>query len=98
MPQMAKTFSRVIGRQVDYFQVPWEQFQEMAAMYRWFDEVGYEADITALRKEYPELTTLERYLRTHGWEDAAAPSSTGSFVGADLATTAEKRSDSNGEV
>ena len=33
-------------------------------------QVVYEADIPALRKEYSELTTLERHLRGHGWEGA----------------------------
>src|SRR5688572_28618860 len=28
MPEIADTFSRVIGRQVAYFQVPWDQFEE----------------------------------------------------------------------
>ena len=55
--------------------MPWDQFEEQmgeeyAAMYRWFNNVGYEADIAALRREYPELTTFERYLRGHGWEGA----------------------------
>jgi uncharacterized protein YbjT (DUF2867 family) len=76
MPRFAETFGRVTGREVSYFQVPWEQYreamgEEFTAMNRWFNEVGYEADIGALRKEYPELSTLERYLRTHGWEGAA---------------------------
>ena len=75
MPQMAETFGRVADREVNYYQVPWDQFREMMGeeftiMLRWFNDVGYEADIAALRKEYPELTTLEQYLRTHGWEGA----------------------------
>ena len=78
MPEIAETFSRVIGREVDYYQVPWDQFEEQmdeeyAVMYRWFNDVGYEADIEALRRKYPELTTFERYLRTHGWEGAELP-------------------------
>jgi hypothetical protein len=32
------------------------------------NEVGYEADIAALREEYPKLTTFEQYLRNHGWD------------------------------
>ena len=28
MVQMAQTFGRVIGRKVDYYQIPWEQFRE----------------------------------------------------------------------
>ncbi len=75
MPEIAETFSRVTGKEIEYFQVPWDQFEEQmgeeyAVMYRWFNDVGYEADIAALRREYPELTTFERYLRGHGWEDA----------------------------
>jgi uncharacterized protein YbjT (DUF2867 family) len=78
MPEIAETFSRVIGREVRYYQVSWDQFEEQmgevyAVMYRWFNDVGYEADIDALRREYPELTTFERYLRSHGWEDAKLP-------------------------
>lgn len=78
MPQIAETFGRVIGREVDYYQVPWDQFEEQmgeefAVMYRWFNDVGYEADIDALRREYSELTTFERYLRSHGWESAEVP-------------------------
>ena len=58
MPEIADTFSRVIGRNVDYFQVPWEGFEEQmgeeyTVMYRWFNDFGYEADIAALRDEYP---------------------------------------------
>ena len=72
MQQVAQTFSRVIGRQVGYVQMPWEQFEkamgeEITAMNKWFNNVGYEADIPALRQEYPELTTFEEYLRRHGW-------------------------------
>jgi uncharacterized protein YbjT (DUF2867 family) len=76
MPEIAATFSRVIGRQVDYFQVPWEGFEEQmgeefTVMYRWFNDYGYEADVAGLRKEHPGLVSLEQYLRTHGWENAA---------------------------
>ena len=75
MPEIADTFSRVTGRKIGYFQVPWDQFEEQmgeefAVMYRWFNEVGYEADIGALRSEHPGLTSLEDYLRGHGWEGA----------------------------
>ncbi len=75
MPEIAETFGRVIGRQVEYYQVPWDQFEEQmgeeaAVMYRWFNDVGYEADVDTLRRVYPELTTFEQYLRSHGWEGA----------------------------
>ena len=78
MPEIAETFGRVIGREVSYYQVPWDQFEEQmgeefTVQYRWFNDMGYEADIAALQKEYPELTTFERYLRAHGWEGAEVP-------------------------
>src|SRR5918993_2676376 len=78
MPEIADTFSRVIGRQVDYFLLPWDQFEEQmgeesTVMYRWFNDYGYEADIAALKKEHPGLVTFEQYLRSHGWENAEAP-------------------------
>ena len=78
MPEIAETLGRVIGREVSYYQVPWNQFEEQmgkefTVQYRWFNDVGYEADIAALRQEYPELTTFERYLRSHGWEGAEVP-------------------------
>ncbi len=75
MPEIAETMSQVTGRKISYYQVPWDQFREQmgkeyAVMYEWFNEVGYEANSLALRREYPELTTLEQYLRGHGWENA----------------------------
>jgi uncharacterized protein YbjT (DUF2867 family) len=78
MTEIADTFGRVIGREVSYYQVPWDQFEEqmgeeVTVNYRWFNDVGYEADIAAVQQEYPELTTFERYLRSHGWEGAELP-------------------------
>lgn len=75
MAEAAGEFSRVIGREMHCERMPDEQMveawgEEGVAMYRWFEEVGLEADVSALREEYPGLTTLERYLRAHGWEGA----------------------------
>jgi uncharacterized protein YbjT (DUF2867 family) len=72
MTQMAETMGRVLGREVRYQQVPWDQFEkkagsEVTIMYRWFNDVGYNADIPELRWEYTELTTIERWLRGNGW-------------------------------
>ena len=79
MPEVAGTFSRVTSRNVDYLQVPWEGFEEQmgeeyTVMYRWFNDHGYEANIAALRDEYPGLASFEQYLRGHGWENVEAPS------------------------
>ncbi len=78
MTEIADTFSHVIGREVSYYQVPWDQFEEQMGEeatlnFRWINDVGYEAGIASLRQEYPELTTFERYLRSHGWEGAVVP-------------------------
>ena len=52
MPEVAGTFSQVVGHEVGYYQVPWDQFEgnageEATVMYRWFNGDGYEADIAA---------------------------------------------------
>jgi uncharacterized protein YbjT (DUF2867 family) len=76
--EVAAAFSRVIGRPVAYQQVPWDEYRQAAGdeyhdMFRWFQDVGYDADIVALRGEYARLTDFERYLRENGWEGAEAP-------------------------
>ena len=77
MLQVAETLGRVLGRNVKYIQVPWEQFrqdagEEMTKMYRWFNYVGYHVDIATLRMEYSNLSTLEKALRQQDWTAAAA--------------------------
>lgn len=72
MPEVAATFARVLGRPVNYIQVPWDQFreqagEEMTIMYRWFDEQGYRANIDALRREYPHLHSLEQVIQHQDW-------------------------------
>jgi uncharacterized protein YbjT (DUF2867 family) len=76
MTKTAETFSRVIGRPVNYVQLPWEKYRELAGeeyteMMRWFELEGYDADIEVLRELYPGLTTFEQYLRAHGWAGAS---------------------------
>jgi uncharacterized protein YbjT (DUF2867 family) len=66
----ARILSGVAGREVRYQQIPWDQFEqraghEYAGMYRWFEDVGYHADISALRQEHPNMLTLERWSQTH---------------------------------
>jgi uncharacterized protein YbjT (DUF2867 family) len=64
MRDTADIFSRVIGKEVKYTQVAWDEFEktvgrEMAIMYRWFEDIGYAVDIEACRREHPGLKTLE---------------------------------------
>ena len=68
------TFSNVMGREVTYNQMPLEEYLEtfpkpLRPLFRWYDEVGYTADVEGFRKKYPDLITLDRYLRATGWED-----------------------------
>jgi len=37
---------------------------------RWFNDVGYQADIKAVRQIYPGMKTCEEFLRANGWENA----------------------------
>ncbi len=73
-PQIAETFARIIGRPVAV--VPRQMpagaapSEEMVAMYNFFNATGYDADIPALRKVYPKLTSFEQWLRATGWENA----------------------------
>jgi uncharacterized protein YbjT (DUF2867 family) len=76
MQRVVETLSRVMGRNVKYVQVAWDQFrqsagEEMTKMYQWFNDVGYHVDIVSLRKEYPDLATLEQVLRHQDWASAA---------------------------
>ncbi|MGI8961380.1 MAG: NmrA/HSCARG family protein [Bryobacteraceae bacterium] len=79
MSETAQLLSGPAGRDVQYQQVPWDEFErraghEMTVMYRWFEAVGYHVDISALRQEHPALLTFERWLQTH-WPRAATAAS-----------------------
>ena len=55
---------------VGYFQVSWEtskeQNEDIYLMYRFFEREGYQADIAALRAEYPGLRDFEQWLAEGG--------------------------------
>jgi uncharacterized protein YbjT (DUF2867 family) len=72
MTEIAASFSRVMGKTVAYQQIPFEAFEQQAGkevttMYRWFERVGYGADLAELKRDFPEPTDFESYLREHGW-------------------------------
>lgn len=74
MSELAQTFTRFIGRDVQYVKVPWNEFEakagnEMTRMYRWFQDTGYHVDIPAVRQEYPKLTTFTRWMNS-SWHTA----------------------------
>lgn len=69
MTGLAGSLSRISAQEIRYEQVPWDEFEkaagsEMTAMYRWFDTVGYHADLPAVRGEYSNLSSLERWLQS----------------------------------
>ena len=77
-PQAAEVFSRVLGKPVEFQELPMPVVQsvlgeEYYQMYRWFNEVGFQANIAELRRRYPEvhLQTLEEWLRSEGWHKHA---------------------------
>jgi len=78
MAELAATFGRVMGREVPYNRLPLEQFlaqlpKPLRPLFRWYDEVGYAADTAMWRARYPNLMTVDAYLRDTGWQDWQAP-------------------------
>ncbi len=69
MAQLAQSFSRMVGHEVKYVQIPWEVFEHRmdpahVTMYRWLEKVGYKVDISGVRQEYPGLHNFERWLQS----------------------------------
>ncbi|PHM09206.1 NmrA/HSCARG family protein [Nostoc sp. 'Peltigera malacea cyanobiont' DB3992] len=80
MTEIAAAFSRVLGKNVAYQQIPFEAFEQQAGeevtiMYRWFENVGYIADLAGLKRDFPQPTDFESYLRDHGWAKSAESAS-----------------------
>jgi uncharacterized protein YbjT (DUF2867 family) len=72
--ECAATFTEVMGRDVPYNRMPVEEYLEtmpkpIRPLFRWYEEHGYKADVAGLRSRYPNLLTLESYLRATGWEN-----------------------------
>jgi uncharacterized protein YbjT (DUF2867 family) len=69
MAQIAQAFSRMLGHEVTYVQLRWDEFQKRIdpahfKMFQWFDQEAYRVDISAVRQELPSLRTFERWLQT----------------------------------
>jgi hypothetical protein len=47
--------------------------KELYQMFRWFNQSGFQADIPALKRHFPEvrLLCLEEWLREEGWQKRA---------------------------
>jgi uncharacterized protein YbjT (DUF2867 family) len=69
MTEIAQALSRAEGHNLRYVQVPWGDFEQKAGsdisrMFRWIEEHGYHADISALRQEYSRLLNFEGWLHS----------------------------------
>jgi len=76
--QAAEVFSRILGRRVKFQKLPLPIVRlllgkELYQMFRWFNQSGFQADIPALKRCFPEvrLLSLEEWLREEGWQKRA---------------------------
>jgi uncharacterized protein YbjT (DUF2867 family) len=57
--QQAKILSEVLGRPITYRELPIaairQQSEDTALMFEWFDRTGYDVDLAALRRDFPEV-------------------------------------------
>src|SRR4029077_15487777 len=57
--EQAKILSHAIGRPINYQEIPIaaarQQSEDVAVMFEWFDRVGADADIAALRRDFSEV-------------------------------------------
>ncbi|HEV3304002.1 MAG TPA: NmrA/HSCARG family protein [Planctomycetaceae bacterium] len=87
MREVVQTFTRVLGRPVEYQRLQWDDFkkqagEELTRMFQWFEAVGYHVDFGDLWRRFGDLTDLETYLRQHGWGTAStAPATAQHAVG-----------------
>lgn len=71
---IAATMGRIMGREVRYEQIPWDEYSSSAtptavSREQWFMANPVPIDLDALRREFPGLTTIEEYLIGAGWRE-----------------------------
>lgn len=66
MPETARQLSRVLDRPVEFVQIPLSKLErqsaDMAAMFRWFNQAGYDVNVEAVRAIYPALMNFDAWL------------------------------------
>ncbi|MEM9570418.1 MAG: NmrA family NAD(P)-binding protein [Pseudomonadota bacterium] len=74
-PELADIFSRVMGRPVPYTKITWEDWASdynipppVLEAWKWYNESRLEADLATLRRDYPDLQTMEEFMREHNWD------------------------------
>lgn len=76
LPDAMRLLSKAIGKPILYEQMPDERSEkafgkELAIMFRWFNDVGYDVDIAALRKRYGiALTQFEELIAHASWVES----------------------------
>ena len=80
-PELAAMISRISGVPVKFTQISWEEWGKqmppyLVDLYKWYETSGFTVDVAGLRRQYPNLYTMERYLRENGWEDLAGAGGT----------------------
>ena len=73
MSEVTAQLSKVTGRSIQFQGLPLEQAEaamgrDLATMFRWFNEVGYQIKITALKQTFGiSLTTFAEWIKTVDW-------------------------------
>jgi uncharacterized protein YbjT (DUF2867 family) len=79
--EQAKVLSQALGRPIAFQQIPIttirEQSEDAALMFEWFDRTGYDADIAALRKDFPEVRwhSFADWAKGFDWSAVTSPMS-----------------------
>lgn len=74
MQEVAAQLSKVTGRSIQFQALPLEHAEaalghDLATMFRWFNEVGYQINVAALRQTFGiPLTTFAEWIKTVDWE------------------------------
>jgi uncharacterized protein YbjT (DUF2867 family) len=71
--ETARTLAQVSGRKIGFREVPLEELhrtsEDSARMFEWFAEIGYQVDLAALRRDFPEVGwhDLRSWAREQDW-------------------------------
>ena len=74
--EFTDVLSRSVGLDVHHQQITWKKYEEEAGeeitlMARWLDNKGFDADVEALRKMYPNLLTYQQFLQNLRWDQSS---------------------------
>ena len=71
--KVAEIVSQASGHKIEYVEVPIEKIRaenpDWGKMFDWFNTVGYSANVSALRQDYPEVGwhTFEQWVKAQDW-------------------------------